>query len=143
MRRQLRPVLAVLACAALPLLGCREVEESSSEGYTPATLTPMKGTEVQRVTFTEEGARRVGLETAAARADGKLTVVPSASVLHDAAGKTFVYTAPKPLTFVRVEVRVKDGDDRTTQLIAGPPAGTLVVTTGATEVYGTEFEVDH
>jgi hypothetical protein len=28
-------------------------------------------------------------------------------------------------------------------LSAGPPAGTAVVTTGAAEVYGTEFEVDH
>jgi hypothetical protein len=144
MPRGLRPAVIVAACASLTLAACSEVEEKSSTSYEPSSLSPIKGSDdVQQVTLTAESAARVGLRTAAIRADGRVTVVPSDAVVYDAEGHSYVYTAPKPLSYVRAEVHVTGGDDRTTRLSDGPPAGTQVVTRGAAEVYGTEFEVGH
>ena len=144
----LRPRLlcagAVLIIGALPLSGCTEVEETSSAGYEPAKLEPVKGNgEVQRVSFTPEGARRIGLQTAPVRSSGPRKVVPYAALIYDAKGKTYVYTSPRPLTFVREQVEVDRIGGRRVLLSDGPAAGTVVVTVGATEVYGTEYEVGH
>jgi hypothetical protein len=144
MPRALRPALIAAACASLTLAACSEVEEKYSTSYEPSSLSPVKGSDdVQQVTLTAESAGRVGLRTAAVHADGRFTVVPSEAVIYDAEGHSYVYTQPKPLSYVRAEVRVSGGDGRTTRLSDGPPAGTRVVTTGAAEVYGTEFEVGH
>ena len=58
-------------------------------------------------------------------------------------GKTYTYTAPEPLTFVRQEIDIDHVVGDSAMLSDGPPAGTEVVTVGAAEVYGTEFEVAH
>jgi hypothetical protein len=132
----------VVAIAALPLTGCTEVETETATGYEPSTLKPVKGEEdLQRVTFTAEGARRVDLQTALVRRSAKHTVVPYASLIYDPEGKTFVYTSPKPLEYLREEVEVDRIEDNRVLLSNGPPAGTKVVTVGAAEVYGTELEV--
>ena len=144
MRRALRPAVVAAACASVTLAACSEVEEKSATSYEPSSLSAIKGSEdVQQVTLTAESAGRIGLRTAAIRADGRLTVVPTDAVIYDAEGHSYVYTAPKPLSYVRAEVRVAGGDGRSTRLSDGPPAGTRVVTTGAAEVYGSEFEVGH
>ena len=120
----------LLAATALPLAGCTEVETESSTAYEPSTLKEVKGKEdLHLVTFTEEGAKRVGVKTGEIRRGDGQTVVPYAALIYDPQGKTYVYTSPKPLTYVQVIVS------------DGPPAGTDVVTTGAAEVYGTELEV--
>ena len=51
--------------------------------------------------------------------------------------------APEPRTFVRQEISIDHVDGDSAMLSDGPPAGTEVVTVGAAEVYGTEFEVAH
>jgi multidrug efflux pump subunit AcrA (membrane-fusion protein) len=128
----------VLATAALPLAGCTEVETETATGYEPSTLEPVKGNDdLQRVKFTAEGARRVDLQTASVRRN----VVPYAALIYDPEGKTFVYTSPKPLEYLREEVKVDRIDGDRVLLSRGPPAGTRVVTVGAAEVYGTELEV--
>jgi hypothetical protein len=132
----------VLATAALPIAGCTEVETETATGYEPSTLEPVKGNDdLQRVTFTEEGARRVDLQTAAVRRSGKHKVVPYAALLYDPEGKTYVYTSPKPLEYLREEVKVDRIEGQRVLVSRGPPAGTEVVTVGAAEVYGTELEV--
>jgi hypothetical protein len=132
----------VLAIAALPLAGCTEVETETATGYEPSTLEPVKGNEdLQRVTFTAEGARRVDLQTAAVRRSGAQKVVPYAALIYDPEGKTYVYTSPKPLEYLRAEVKVDRIEGDRVLLSRGPPAGTRVVTVGAAEVYGTELEV--
>jgi hypothetical protein len=144
-RRQPRLLIAalVLIAVGVPLSACNEVEEEESVGYEPAKLAAVKGTdEVQRVTFTAEGARRVGLRTARIRA-GRQKVLPYEALIYDAEGKTYVYTSPKPLSYLREEVAVDRVEGQRVLLSDGPPAGTKVVTVGATEVYGTEFEVGH
>jgi hypothetical protein len=130
-----------LVLVALALPACSEVEEGSSGGYEPATLEVVDGADVTRVTFTEEGAGRTDLRTARVRRSGKHRVVPYASLIYDGAGKAYVYTSPRPLTFVRAEVQVGRIERDRVLLVAGPPAGSDVVTTGAAEVYGAELEI--
>jgi hypothetical protein len=132
----------LLVAVAVALGGCTEVETETATGYEPSKLEPVKGSEdLQRVTFTAEGARRVGLRTAPVRRGASHTVVPYAALLYDPEGKTYVYTSPKPLQYVRAEVKVDRIEGNRVLLSAGPPVGTEVVTVGATEVYGTELEV--
>ncbi len=131
-----------LVIAVLPLSACTEVETETATSYEPAKLEPVKGdADLKRVTFTAEGARRTGLETAPVRSSGEHKVVPYAALIYDAEGKTYVFTSTAPLSFVRSEVQVRDIEGNRVLLSDGPPAGTEVVTVGAAEVYGTELEI--
>jgi hypothetical protein len=132
----------VLVAAALPLSSCTEVEAESAEGYEPAELHPVKGNdELVRVTFTKEGAERAGVETAEIERSGRRKTVAYSALIYDPEGKTFVYTSPKPLTYLRKPVEVARVRGDRVLLSDGPPAGTTVVTVGTAEVYGTELEV--
>jgi multidrug efflux pump subunit AcrA (membrane-fusion protein) len=93
------------------------------------------------VTFTAEGARRVGLQTAPIRAERGVKVIPYEALIYDPDGKTFVYVATRPLAFERADVVVDRIADDRVLLSDGPPAGTEVVTVGAAEVHGTELEI--
>ena len=144
-RRQLRAACAglVLIAASASLSACGEAstgyDYETASHYEPAKLEPIKGTDVKRVIFSAEGAKRVGLKTATIRQDGREKIMPYAALLYDAAGKAFTYTRPKPLTFVRKQIKVDRVDGDSVVLSEGPPAGTEVVTAGAPEVYGAEF----
>lgn len=131
-------------CAASALGACAEVKQASSTHYKPAALSSVTSKPgVKQVTLTEEAARRIGLTTVAVRADQGVLVVPSEAVIYDAQGRSLVYTAIAPLTFVRADAVVTTSKAKDSWLSSGPPVGTLVVTTGASEVYGAEFEVGH
>jgi multidrug efflux pump subunit AcrA (membrane-fusion protein) len=129
------------AVVVIALSGCTEVESSDVEGYQPSKLQEVEGSDVKQVTFTAEGAERTGVRTAAVRRDGERLVVPSSSLLYDADGGTFVYTEPKPLSFLRAPVVVDHIEGERVSLAEGPAAGSRVVTTGAAEVYGSELEI--
>jgi hypothetical protein len=131
---------AVLALA-ISLAGCTEVEEEEKHGYEPSALTDVKGTDTKRVTFTAEGARRVGLRFEPVRIRGGKTVVPYGALLYESDAKTYVYVARTPLSFERAEVKVERIEGRRALLRRGPAPGTRVVTQGSTEVYGTELEI--
>ena len=135
----------VLIAAGLSLSACgssleEEYPETASH-HEPAKLEPIKGTDVQRVIFSAEGAKRVGLQTAPIRQNGEEKIMPYAALIYDAEGNTYTYTAPEPLTYVRQEIKIDHLDGDSVVLSDGPPAGTKVVTVGVDEVYGTEFEV--
>jgi len=66
-------------------------------------------------------------------------VVPTSAVLYDAKGKTWVYTNPEPLVFVRHAVSIDYIDGDRAVLLDGPVSGTAVVTVGAAELLGTEY----
>ncbi len=54
----------------------------------------MKGhDDLKRVTFTAEGAERIGLETAEVGRSGGHKVVPYAALIYDPEGETYVYTS--------------------------------------------------
>lgn len=68
-------------------------------------------------------------------------VVPRASLLFDALGGTWVYEAKEGGVFERRRVALIDMAGDFAVLSQGPPLGTRVVTTGAAELFGTEFGV--
>jgi hypothetical protein len=144
MMHRARGMVAVLLVAGAAGSGCAAVkDEDTHSDYEPAVLEPIKGSDVKRVVLTAEGARRIGLQTAPIRRDGARRVMPLAAVLYDEEGAPFTYTSPARLTFVRAKLAIANVAHGRAVLSAGPPVGTAVVTTGAAEVYGTEFEVDH
>jgi hypothetical protein len=148
-RRQLRAACMglVLIAGVVSLSACGEASSGydyeTASHHVPAKLEPIKGTDVQRVIFDAEAAERVNLQTAPIRQNGQGTVIPYDAVIYGADGNTYTYTAPEPLTYVRQEINIDHVAGDSVMLSDGPPAGTEVVTVGAAEVYGTEFEVAH
>jgi len=136
-----RGAAAALIVAGAALAGCTEVEPATEEGYQPAKLEPIRGSELKRVTLTREAGERTGVRTAPVRRSGARGVVPYSALIYGADGRSYVYVAPKPLSFVRAAVVVERVEGAHALLSHGPPIETRVVTTGAAEVYGTELEV--
>jgi hypothetical protein len=133
--------LAVVA--SLSFSACKEVEEESAEGYAPSKIEAIKGSDddLQRITFTKEGAARVHVATEEVRRAGNRKVIPYEALIYNDEAKTFVYTSPKPLEYLRASVTVDRIEGNRVLLEDGPRAGTKVVTTGVTEVYGTEIDM--
>jgi hypothetical protein len=129
--------------AALSLSACKEAEEESAEGYSPSKLEAVKGADddLQRITFTEEGARRADVKTAEVRRAGSHTVIPYEALIYNDEAKTFVYTSPETREYLRAPVTVDRITGSKVFLTDGPPAGTKVVTQGASLVYGTEIDM--
>jgi hypothetical protein len=141
-RGRSRLLAAGLALAlGLPLAACKEVEEAASTHYEPSKVEAIGGTDLKRVAFTAEAARRAGLRTAEVRRAGHHTAVPYPALIYDPEGATYVFTSPKPLSFVREQVEVDRIEGDVAFLSDGPPVGTRVVTAGALEAYGTELEI--
>lgn len=108
----------------------------------PATIEAIDGTSLYRITLSERGAERVGLETAPVAEEavsGKIQrSIPYSAVIYDANGGTWAYTTDEHLVFVRDEISVERIDGDTAYLSHGPAAGTEVVTVGAAELVGAE-----
>jgi hypothetical protein len=150
--------LPVVALAVLMVSGCGDAGSDDDEATTadPATVEPIEGGEVNRITLTARATERLGIETAAVELTPPdalappRTSIPYAAVIYDPAGQTWTYVNPEPNTFERHAIAVEDirgsAVDPALQvaiLSLGPPAGTTVVTTGAAELFGTEYEVGH
>jgi hypothetical protein len=136
--------VVLVAVAGLFFSACKEVEEESAAGYAPSKTEPVKGSkddELMRITFTREGAARTGIETETVRGAGQEKVIPYEALIYNDEAKTFVYTSPKPLSYLRVPVKVDHIAGQRVYLSQGPSAGTAVVTVGASEVYGTEIDM--
>ena len=88
------------------------------------------------------------IETAVVRSEamagsGHRTVVPYAAVLYDADGVTWVYASPESLRYIRQPITIDYIDGDRAVLSNGPPVGTSVVTVGALQLFGAEFEIGH
>jgi hypothetical protein len=145
--RRSRQMALRIGCAGVALtfalVGCNEVEPAPTSSYHPAEVSSPGPQGVREVTFTQDAARRVGLQTSRVTASGPDHVIPHAALIYDQKGKTWVYTVSKPLTYQRVGVAVKgEVDEDTMALSAAPPAGTEIVTRGAAQVYGAELGMD-
>ena len=137
-----RTLAAGLAVAAVIMTGCGEVETPTGEDYHPASVESADPSTPPKVKFTDEAARRVELLTSKVTGSTGNLTVDYAALIYDKKGKPWVYAVTEPLTFVRVEVKVTRIDGRKVNLSDGPPAGTEVVTQGATEVYGAELGME-
>lgn len=67
-------------------------------------------------------------------------VIPFSAIIYDINGGTWVYTNPSPNVYVRQRVELKSVIGNNAVLNRGPAAGTKIVTVGAAELFGTEFE---
>ena len=141
MTRVRQTIGATLVVAAVAVTACGG-SSGDSGGGEPATVTPIKGTDLNQVTLSAEAAKRLGIETAAVQQDGARTTVPYGAVVYNANGSTFTYTSPKPRVYVRAPITVVRIAGGEAVLSKGPAVGTAVVTVGSQELYGSEYEVE-
>jgi hypothetical protein len=132
-----------LILAALGVSACQDTsEEAAASKNEPATIEPVEGTDLNRITLTAEAAERLDVQTVSVRdVEGK-TVIPYSAVIYDPEGGTWTYTSPEPLTFLRHSIAIERIDGEQAFLSDGPQPGTAVVTVGAAELYGTELGVE-
>jgi hypothetical protein len=147
MKRSARAGL--LAAAAAVLTGCGT---AASAEVPPATVTPIAGSQVSLLQLTGQAIHRLGITTqpvrelpaaagkAPARA-GVRTVVPYSAVLYDTDGSTWAYVNTAARTYVRQPIKIDAIQGRVAVLSSGPPAGAAVVTVGAPELLGTEYDI--
>ena len=141
MRRSRRWSPVVPFVGLLMLAACRAVAPEEATGYEPATVETIEGSEIARVTLTEDAARRIDLTTSDVGRSGDVLTVPEAAIWIDVNGDAWVYTSPEPLVFTRAKVVVAKYDDGTAYLREGPDEGTHVVSVGVAELIGSEFGI--
>ena len=140
---QRRLPLAAAACALLlSLTACAQsaAVTPAAAGEATAKVEKNATTGIAKLTVTEHGLARIDLKTEpVAAGTGTDVLLPYASLLYDANGKTWVYTNPAPRVFERQAVTVAKVEAGVVTASAGPAVGTPVVTVGAVELFGTEF----
>ncbi len=95
--------------------------------------------EIRGATSRLRPGERVGVTLTLASPSKRSLVVPFAAVLRDMSGGSWVYERTDSVTFTRRRVEVARIVGSNAVLSAGPRAGTIVVTAGAAELFGTEF----
>jgi hypothetical protein len=140
--RSLRPLATGLALVAtgLALSACSEVESNLREVY-PYKVTPIDGTDLQRVSMADETAALLPVRTATVQRQGSRKVVPHDALIYNPDGDVFVYTKPKAETYVRAPIEVVQVTGDQAVLSSGPPIGATIVTTGSAELLATEYEI--
>ena len=129
--------ITVLVVAGLSMAACSK-QSAAEEATGPATVEAVDGSELSRVTLTEDAAKRIDLQTAPAEQSADSIRIPYASVLYDPSGKAWAFVKSGDLTFVRAPITIDHIEGDFTFLSDGPAVGTDVVTTGANELYGAE-----
>lgn len=131
--------------AVVVLSGCKS--DKVSAVHHPAKLEE-SGTEgIMKVVLEEKAVERIGLQIAQVREESyggvSRLVVPYGAIMYDTKGDTWTFTNPAPLTYVRAKIVVETIDGDRAILSQGPPAGTTIVTVGATELMGAEHKYGH
>lgn len=115
----------------------------------PATLTRIPGSAVEQVRLTGPAARILGIATVAVRdatviVAGKSVsreVIPYSAVVYATDGSAWAYVTIAPRTYQREPVTIADIQGNTVVLTRGPAVGAEVVTVGAPELLGTEYNI--
>lgn len=128
----------VLAVASLHITAYAAPGSGKSAKDAPAQVQPIGESGLSNVILTARAVERLGIATATVSEVKAQKIVPYGSVLYDVNGGTWVYTNPQPLTYVRHSIAVSNIEGSSAILSQGPPLGTMVVTHGAVELYGTE-----
>ena len=136
----------VLLIMASLLAACAPASTVEEEEIKPVSLEPVAGTGLNHVILTADAAKRLDIQTVAVHeADIKGTqgtVIPYDAVLYEANGNTWVYVSIEPLVFVRQAIVIDHIKGNEAFLSKGPDSGSLVVTLGAAELYGSESEFE-
>jgi hypothetical protein len=149
MRHSKRWIAILGLLIAVPQLSaCTQTSAEATGGAEPAKVEHVEGSsDVSRLTLTAKAAERLGIQTAQVReqkvAGKQRKVIPYGALLYDSKGDTYVYVTSQPLTYVREPVTVDYIGAGSVVLTEGPAAGTVVVSVGAAELYGTETGVGH
>ncbi len=122
------------------LAACGGSSASTAPKEAPAKVEKNEATGINKLTLTEKAAQRLDIKTALV-ADQQVRgqqrkTVPYSAVIYDLQGKTWTYTSPAALTYVRQAIGVDFIEGGLAVLTEGPAAGTSVVTVGAAELYG-------
>ncbi|CAI3798490.1 hypothetical protein [Pseudarthrobacter sp. MM222] len=139
---QRRLPLAAAVCAALvfSLPACAApVAAPAAVGEAPAKVEKNATTGIAKLTLTQRGLDRIELKTEPVTAGAGGVQLPYGALMYDSAGKTWVYTNPAERVYERQEVTVSKVEAGVVTATVGPPAGTQVVTVGAAELFGAEF----
>jgi hypothetical protein len=136
-----RPAASLaLVASALALGACSEVESNLREVY-PYKVTPIKGSDLQRVSMADETAALLPVRTATVQRQGSRKVVPHDALIYNPDGDAFVYAKPRAETYVRAPIEIVRVTGDRVVLSGGPPVGATVVTTGSAELLATEYEI--
>ena len=129
--------VVLLALPPLQALGAEGGGAAKKSGA--SKVEKIAGSDMMRITLTAKAAERLDIKTGktASDANGVMTA-PYAALFYDGKGKTWVYTNPEPLVYVRALVVVESIKGPNLILKEGPAAGTTVVVVGVAELYGAE-----
>ncbi|RIK78055.1 hypothetical protein DCC62_08335 [candidate division KSB1 bacterium] len=135
-------ILLVTILLGLQLFACQQKAETPPdlEKYAKIEYT---GQALHRVRLTAKRAAELGIATAPAREEkisGQVRkIVPTAAVVYDQNGNTWVFKSPDSLVFVRERVSVEYIDGERAVLVEGPEDGAQVVTVGAANLFNDAF----
>lgn len=135
---------AVLLLAVMLLGGCAADGESGPADPQPVDVVQIPGTVVRKLTLTALAVQRLGIQTtlvADAPGGPNWETVPVPALVYDPDGRSWVYTNPVYLTYVRAAVLVDHVEGDNAILRVGPASGTPVVSVGAQELLGAEYGV--
>ena len=135
-------VIGLVAGAGVILAGCGSATPAE---VPPAKVTPIAGSQVQRLQLTGQAIKRLGIVVQPVRAAkvqaGAREVIPYSAVVYDTDGSTWTYANTAARTYVRQPITVAAIQGNIAVLSAGPPVGTEVVTVGSAELLGTEYDI--
>jgi len=139
--------LGLAAAAGLLVAACGSASGQAEQA--PATVKPIAGSRVAQVQLSAPAIHRLGIVTqpvrvAAGPGSGRVghrTEIPYSAVVYDTDGSTWTYVAAAERAFVRNRVSIAAIDGRTAILTTGPAVGAQVVTVGAPELLGTEYDI--
>jgi hypothetical protein len=138
-------VAGLVIGAAAILAGC---STAAPEEAPPAVIKPVPGSQIPQLELTARAVQRLGIVTqpvrelsTTARQRSAREVIPYSAVVYDHDGSTWTYVTTAARTYERKPITVTEIDGGVVQMSAGPPAGTEVVTVGAAELLGTEYNI--
>jgi hypothetical protein len=138
-------VAGLVVGGAVILAGCGSAAPAD---VPPATVTQIAGSQVARLQLTGQAIQRLGIVVqpvrAAPTAKGRAgvgEVIPYSAVVYDTDGSTWAYANTAARTYVRQPITIATIQGNVAVLSAGPPVGTAVVTVGAAELLGTEYDI--
>ena len=136
-------VAGLVIGAAAILAGCATATPAETP---PALIKPVAGSQIPQLQLTEHAIQRLGIVTQPVRqtraaAQPAHEVIPYAAVVYDTDGSTWTYVNTAARTYERKPITVTDIEGEAALLSAGPPAGSAVVTVGAAELLGTEYDI--
>jgi len=139
-------IVVFLIFTGILLAACAQTP-AAAEVIKSVRLEPIAGPgDLNRVILTADAAKRLDIQTVTVgEADingAQRKVIPYSAVLYEPNGDTWVYVNVEPLIFVRQPIVIDYIEGDQAILSEGPDSGSVVVTVGAVELFGSESEFE-